>query len=143
MIRALSKDAVFSIQSLKAADNETLTGAVVDTRGYKGVAFYVVALQGEALSFSIKAQQGAAANMSDAADLLGSSVAFTTGASADGMALLEIKEPQERYVRALVIVPDAAAATPVSCIAVLYGGDVLPESNTNAELHVAPAEGTA
>ena len=143
MINALSKDALFSIQSLKAADDEALTGAVVDTKGHKGVCFYVIALQGEALSFSIKAQQGAAANMSDAADLLGSSVAFTTGASADGQAVLDIKEPRERYVRAVVTVPDAAAATPTACIAVLYGGDVLPESNTNAEIHVNPAEGTA
>jgi hypothetical protein len=103
----------------------------------------VVALKGEALNFTIKAQQGAAANMSDAADLAGTSVAFTTAVGADGQASLEIINPQERYVRAVVAVPDAAAATPVACIAVLHGSDVLPESNTNSEIHVAPAEGTA
>ena len=142
-MRALQKDAVVAIQSLKAADNESLTGTGVDMRGKKGVAFSVIALKGEALDFTIKAQQAAESDYSDAADILGSSVAFSTTIGADGLALLEIKEPGERYVRPIIAVPDAAAATPVSCISIAYGGDILPESNTNAELHVAAAEGTA
>jgi hypothetical protein len=56
---SILKNTKISIQSLKAADNETLTGAGVDMLGFDSVCFIPVALKGEALSFSIKAQQAA------------------------------------------------------------------------------------
>lgn len=128
--------------ALKVADNESLTGATLDMQGYEGVAFVAVALKGEALAFSVKAQQGQAADMSDAADLAGTATAFPTTVGADGLAVLEIYRPQERYVRPVVTVPNAAAATPTAVIAIRYAARVEPQSNAG-ELHVSPAEGNA
>lgn len=129
-------------QVIKDADNETLNGAGVDMSGYEGVAFFVQALKGEALDFSIKAQQAAVSDYSDAADLAGSAVAFSTTVGADGSTMLVVHRPTERYVRPVVTVPNATAATPVSVIAVQYGGRYRPDSNSG-ELLSSPDEGTA
>ncbi|HEU4328068.1 MAG TPA: hypothetical protein VFS21_33335 [Roseiflexaceae bacterium] len=128
--------------ALKAADNESLTGTTLDMQGYEGVAFIATALKGEALDFSIKAQQGAASNMSDAADLASTATTFSTTVGADATTVLEVYRPQERYVRCVVTVPNATAATPTAVIAIRYGARVLPISNTG-ELHLSPSEGTA
>lgn len=125
-----------------AADNETLTGAGVDMQGYEGVAFIITAEKGESLSFSIKAQQAAASDFSDAADLASTATTVATTVGADGVAMLEIYRPQERYVRAVVTVPNATAAKGVSVVAVRHGTRVVPTSNTG-EIHYSPAEGTA
>lgn len=138
----LSKTAVFSIEALKSADNEALTGAGVDMAGFDSVVFVVGALEGEALNFSIKAQQAAASDFSDAADLAGTATAFSTTVEAKGLAVLEIRQPAERYVRAVVTVPNATAATPTFCTAIKYNGRTLPQTNSG-ELHTTPAEGTA
>jgi len=142
MYDSIFKNALVSIQALKSADNESLTGTGVDMQGYEGVTFIVGALEGEALDFTIKAQQAAASDYSDAADLLGTSVAFSTTVGAKGLTSLEIVQPRERYVRPIIAVPDAAAATPTFCIALKWGAQVKPVSN-DGELHVSPAEGTA
>ena len=136
------KNGLISLQTLKAADDETLTGSGVDTLGYAGVTFIAFALKGEILSFSVKAQQDSASNFATAADLAGTATAFATAVATDGLATLEIINPAERYVRPIITVPDAAAATPTGCIAILWGNQYLPESNVG-ELHYQPAEGTA
>lgn len=141
-MKSILRDAVISIQALKSADNETLTGTGVDMQGFKSVIFIVGALKGEALSFTLKAASAAASDYSDAADLAGTSQTFTTAVGTDGLASLEIHEPPERYVRPVVGVPNATAATPTFCIAIKFNPDLKPQSNTG-ELHVAPAEGTA
>jgi hypothetical protein len=129
-------------QVIKAADNETLNGAGVDMAGYEGVAFFVQALKGEALNFSIKVQQAEESDYSDAADLKDTSVAFATTVGADGYTMLDVYRPTERYVRPVVTVPNASAATPVSVIAIQYGARFQPVSN-DGELHTSPDEGTA
>lgn len=139
---SILKNCKISISSLKSADNETLTGAILDMQGYDSVIWIADALKGEALNFTIKAQQGVASDMSDAADLLDTSVAWTTAVGTDGLTALEIHQPQERYVRPVTAVPNASAATPVSVIAIQFNAKDLPQSN-NGELHVSPAEGTA
>lgn len=142
MINVLN-DSKITIQALKAADNETLTGEGVDMLGYGSVTFVVGALKGEALDFSIKAQQDSASTFAAAADLLGTAKAFSTTIAADGQAEVEVVHPQERYVRPLITVPNATAATPVFCIAIQTDPKYAPVTNTNAEIHVSPAEGTA
>jgi hypothetical protein len=141
---SIFRNAKISIQALKAADNEALTGTTLDMQGYDSVIFIAGALQGEALTgFDVTAQQGAASDMSDAADLAGTEVAFTTAADADGLAALEIHQPQERYVRSVVTVPDADAATPTFCIAIQFNMKDVPYATNTGEVHVSPAEGTA
>jgi hypothetical protein len=125
------------------ADNETLTGVGVDTLGYQGVVF-IVSVDGlEVANFSIKAQQDSDVAWGTVQDLLGSSVAFTTGIGTDGFAFVEIKNPLERYVRPQVVVPNVTTPTAVSVVSIRYGKDWLPETNADGEFHDHPIEGTA
>jgi len=142
MFQSIFQDCKVSLLALKAADNEVLTGTTLDMQGYDSVAFIGFALKGEALDFSIKAQQGAASDMSDAADLAATALAFSTAIGTDGLTTLEIHQPAERYVRPLVTVPNATAATPTGVIAIQFNAKNKPVSN-DGELHVSPAEGTA
>lgn len=140
----LKEEGVVTIQALKAADNESLTGTGVDMLGYKSVLFVAGSLKGEALNFTMKAQQASASNFSSAADLEDSKVEFSTTESADALAMLDVRQPKERYVRPVVAVPDAAAATPTFCIAIRYNAKYKPVTQSaEAELHVTPDEGTA
>ncbi len=140
------KDTAVSIQTYKAADNESLTGGGVDMKGYRGVAFIVGAAGGEDFStWSVKAQQDTDSAFGTAADLAGTATAFSTVASpsTDGLAILEIVEPTERYVRPVITVPNVTTAKVTFCIAIRYGAEELPVSGNVGELHVSPAEGTA
>jgi len=139
---SILKDTTIAIEALKAADNETLTGTGVDMQGYDAVAFVVGALQAEALNFTIKAQQDSDPAFGTAADLLGTSVAFATGIATDGLTTLEIVQPNERYVRPIIAVPNANAATPTFCISIRLKAKDVPKAN-DGELHLSPAEGTA
>lgn len=139
-------DTKVSIQTYKSADSETLTGAGVDTFGYRGVAFIVGAAGGEDFAtWAIKAQQDSDSAFGAAADLVGSAKTFATVASpsTDGVAVLEVVEPRERYVRPVITVPNVTTAKITFCIAILYGAKNLPVSVNVGELHVNPAEGTA
>jgi hypothetical protein len=95
---------------------------------------------------SIKAQQGAASDMSDAADLAGSKIVVADDDD-NQVFVLDIYRPAERYVR-VVIDNDASNASAQSALYYLYGGTELPTNNNvtdavTTELHVSPAEGTA
>lgn len=143
---SILKDSVVSVQTYKAADNEALTGSGVDMKGFRAVAFIVGAAGGEDFStWSIKAQQDTDSAYGTAADLVGTATAFSTVASpsTDGVAILEIVEPKERYVRPVITVPNVSTAKITFCIAVRYGAEDLPTTNATGELHVSPAEGTA
>ena len=126
-----------------AADNETITGTILDMQGYQGVVFIVSANRAEAANFTIKAQQDTAVGMGSAADLVGTSVAFSTAIGADGFAFLEVVRPLERYVRPAVVVPDLTTPCALSVISIRYGKDTTPETNADGEIHVEPIEGTA
>jgi hypothetical protein len=143
---SILKDSVVSVQTYKSADNEALTGSGVDMKGFRSVAFIVGAAGGEDFStWSVKAQQDTDSAFGTAADLLGTATAFATVASpsTDGVAVLEIREPTERYVRPVITVPNLSTAQVTFCIAIRYGADNLPTTNVTGELHVSPAEGTA
>lgn len=139
---SILKNCKISIQSLKSADNETLIGAGVDMLGFDSVIFISLALKGEAGNFTIKAQQAQQSDYSDAADLVGTSVAFATAVGTDALSALEIHQPAERYVRPVTAVPDFSAAKPTAVLAIQFDAKELPQSNSG-ELHVSPAEGTA
>ena len=125
------------------ADNETLYGAGVDMEGREGVMFACLIRRGEEATFTLKAQQDSASGFGTAADLkdTGKSIAISTGS--DGFGFIEIKNPQERYVRPALVCPNVGAAKSVAIFAVSYGKKYLPETNSDGELHVAPIEGTA
>src|SRR3972149_8364734 len=100
---SILKDTTITIEALKAdGDNETITGAGVDMQGYDAVAFIAGALHANVGSPTIKAQQDTDVACGTAADLAGTSTTFTSSASLDGLTCLEIVQPRERYVRAIL-----------------------------------------
>lgn len=139
---SILRDTKISIQALKSADDEALTGAGVDMQGYDSVIFIAGALEGNVGSPTMKAQQDSASNFGTAADLLGTSVTFTTAADAKGLVGLEIVQPAERYVRPILTIPNWNAV-PVFCLAIQFNAKDQPYATNAGELHVTPAEGTA
>ena len=137
-------DSQVDLQLLDAdADNETLYGTGLDMTGYRGVAFFATVQKGEAASFTLKAQQDTVSNFATAADLAGTAKAIAIATGTDGFGFIEIKNPQEQYVRPALVCPNVGTAKVVSIIAIRYGATYLPETNADGELHNAPAEGTA
>lgn len=143
-MKTILHDGLVAVEEIETADDEAVNGAGVDMQGFDAVAFIVAAEGGEADDFAIKAQQDTASDFSDdAQDLEGTEVSFSTTTDADGLAILEIRQPQERYVRPVVTVPNLSAAKAVSIISIRYRSiESLPQSN-DGELHVSPDEGTA
>ncbi len=132
-----------TVSIIKASDNETLTGAIVDMQGYTGVLFVVVVESGEALAgYKLYAQQGTQVGGGDQADLLGSAVSFSSSATLEVIQSLDIYKPRERYVRPKVDVPNMVAATPVAVIALRYGPIEFPVTGENGKVLIEPAEGT-
>lgn len=125
-----------------AAGTSTVTGATLDMQGYEGVLF-IAKFGTAATDNQLKAAQGAASDMSDAADLLGTLVGV--GAS-DELVWLDLFRPEERYVRVLAL--RGTSSTLDWGVALLYGASKEPVDNTVAgtihgELHISPIEGTA
>jgi hypothetical protein len=94
----------------------------------------------------VKVQQGAAANLSDAADLAGSGISIAADGSDDnGVFVVDVYKPSKRYLR-VVVVRGTANAVIDGAIAELYEGRVYPEAK-DASVHgqvllASPAEGT-
>jgi len=122
-------------------------GAILDMDGYRGVLMVVQLLAvGVGGANSIKAQSGAAANMSDAADLAGTGQTIADDDD-NQVFIIDLYEPAERYVR-LVVDKDASNACAESAMYIQYGARNRPTTPTVADLvtyerHMTPAEGSA
>lgn len=128
-----------------AAGTTDINGATLDMQGFDGVLMEITfgAITANAVT-SIKAQQGAASNLSDAADLAGS--AQTIADDADEKTFyIDLYRPAERYVR-LVVDRGTQNAVVASATYIQYGANKVPVthgSNVSGELHISPSEGTA
>ncbi|MCC6192267.1 MAG: hypothetical protein IT318_24815 [Anaerolineales bacterium] len=130
-----------------ASGSADRNGAVFDMAGFEGVLmiFKMAAIAAGAVT-SIKAQQGQASNLSDAADLAGT--AQTVADDDDNQIfIIDLYRPTERYVRG-VVDKDAVNATAETLTYIGYGARELPVTQTLAdavtfERHISPAEGTA
>lgn len=134
------------VSNAVAVGTSTVAGSTIDMAGFEGVRFIV---QYGAITDgtpNLQAQQGAASDMSDAADLLGTDVAVAD-TDDNKMAILDIYAPQERYVRCRVVRGGATGCVIDSIIAEQYGARSEPVTQGStvaaAEKHVSPAEGTA
>lgn len=128
-----------------AAGTSDINGATLDMEGFEGVLMIVTmgAITAGAVT-SIKAQQGAASNLSDAADLLGTAQTIAD-TDDEKVFLIDLFRPQERYVR-LVVDRGTQNAVVASAEYIQYGARKAPVTHGTGvagELHVAPAEGTA
>ena len=122
-------------------------GATLDMQAFEGVLMCVKFgdIAAGAVT-SIKAQQGAESDLSDAADLEGTGITVAADDD-DQIFIVDLYRPQERYVR-VVVDKDAANNTEEMSWYVQYGAHKKPQSNNvtdevTCELHVSPAEGTA
>jgi hypothetical protein len=128
-----------------AAGTADINGDILDMQGFESVLVAVTfgAITSTAVT-SIKAQQGAASNMSDAADLEGTAQVIAD-TDDDKTFYIEITRPRERYVR-LVVDRGTANAVVASALYIQHGAAKQPVShgtNVAGESHISPAEGTA
>lgn len=138
----LSKNVkVTKVSATVAAGTTAVNGSTLDMQGFDGVLF-LASIGTAANDNGIKAQQGQASNLSDAADLANTQV-LSDGTKTD--LVLEIYKPQERYVR--VVAVRGTSTTVEAAWAIQYCGAKLPINNVTAaqvaELWASPAEGTA
>lgn len=130
------------------AGTTDINGTILDMLGFEAALIVVRmgAITATAVT-SIKVQQGAAANMSDAADLAGTGQTIAV-ADAEETFYIDLVKPTERYIR-LVVDRGTANAVVSSAHYLQYaptGPDASPVTQgalVNGEQHVSPAEGTA
>lgn len=133
------------VEGAATAGTSTLTTDIVDMQGYDGCVF--VAILGDVTSGSVlsfKAQQNTANSTSGMADLAGSTIGATAGASDydSKMLVIDVHQPKERYLQA-VLARGSQNAVVVGIIAIQYRARALPVASTWAALMakvVAPAE---
>lgn len=128
-----------------AAGTSDINGATLDMSGFEGVLMIVTfgAITAGAVT-SIKAQQGSAADMSDAADLAGTAQAIAD-TDDDKVFYIDLYRPEKRYVR-LVVDRGTQNAVVASAEYIQYGARSEPTSHgsgVSGETHVSPSEGTA
>ena len=141
-MKNLSKNSkITKLDATQGAAASDYNGGILDMQGYEGVVF-LASLGTAAADNGLKVQQGAASNLSDAADLLGTQL-LSDGTQTD--LVTEIIKPLERYVRPVVI--RGTSSTIEAIWAIQYGnrkGAVNNATTAQAvEIHSSPAEGTA
>lgn len=133
--------------AVAAGTDDTTSCAVIDMQNFGSVTFIAAfGVITATAATSIKVQQGAIANMSDAADLLGTSVSVAADDD-NQIVAVEVVEPLERYVR-LQIIRSTANAVIDGVIAIQCNPKLAPTTHDSTtvvgtELHASPAEGTA
>lgn len=144
----LSKDVKFS-QAVTvtngAAGTTDINGATLDMAGYESVLVMVTmgAIVANAVT-SIKMQQGAESDLSDAADLADTGQAVADSDDEETF-FIDLIKPSERYVR-LVVDRGTQNATVASATYMQYGALKKPVTHggsVSGEIHASPAEGTA
>lgn len=128
-----------------AAGTTDINGSTLDMAHFAGVLMIVRmgAITAGAVT-SIKAQQGDASDLSDAADLEGSAQTIAD-TDDDKTFYLDLYKPTKRYVR-LVVDRGTQNAVVASAGYVQYEPLKAPTThgtNVSGETHVSPAEGTA
>lgn len=123
-----------------------VTGTTIDMSGYEGVMFILQAGVITDGALSVKAQGGALANGSDAADLAGTSTALTNAQDND-LAILDLYRPTQRYITPVIVRGGSTGAVVQGLVAVLYGSHVKPTTQDAttvgvSKLVVSPALGT-
>lgn len=135
------------VSNAVAAGTSDVNSAVIDMQNFEGCLFVVAfgAITAGAVT-SIKLQQGAQSDLSDAADLASTSV--TVADDDDNQIFyLDIYRPRERYVR-LVVDRGTQNAVIDGIFAQQYGPKKSPTTHDSTtvgggEIHASPAEGTA
>lgn len=144
MFRNLLNDAQFTkVADHTAAGTDPVVSAIVDMAGFTGVVFLTSVGTANAGNF-ISVQQDDVNAAGGMADLAGTKL---ISGSSDEDLIVEVVRPSKRYVQCTVT--RGSSSTCESIWAIRYGA-VQPQLAANsvsgtqiAELHAAPAEGTA
>jgi hypothetical protein len=135
------------VSNAAAAGTSAINSAVIDTKGFKGTTFIVAfgTIVENAVT-SVKVQQGAASNLSDAADLEGTSISVADDDD-NQIVIVEIDDARERYLRC-VVSRATQNSTVDGIVAMQHNADEEPVTHdastvVGSEYHLAPAEGTA
>ena len=142
----LGKNTKITVATPYASGTSAVEGTILDMSGWDGVVcvYTMAAITGGAAT-SVKWQQGTDGTVSDAADLLGTSITIADSDD-DELFIMDLYKPLERYVR--VYVSKATQAAGASAMYIQYRGSKAPIDNSvtgesTYELHISPAEGTA
>ncbi len=135
------------LKNYQSAATGAVTSDTLDTAGYDSVMFLTKlgALTTNTV-VTVKIQQGAESDMSDAADLEGTSLA-PEDTDDNLLVVHDVNRPQERYLR-VVVARGTANAVIDSIVAILYNSHAGPVSQTTgcvaeSEHFLTPIEGTA
>jgi hypothetical protein len=146
-MKSVYHDIKFALVAEKInADTETVSTSVIDTAGYEGCVFLIGVAKGEIAAVTAKVKQDTALAFNvDPQDLLGSNVAIPTAVLTPASGIIDIYQPQERFLRCDVAVPNVNTAVAVQVWAGLYGAHTAPATQvaTASEFHASPGEGTA
>lgn len=123
-----------------------LNGSIIDMKGWEGVLVIVrMGAINDSAVVTVKAQQGAASNLSDAADIEGSEQSVA-GTADEKSFFIDVPHVAERYFR-LVVTRGTAVATVSSAHYIQYNGRNVPVSshgtNVSGEKCCPVKEGTA
>ena len=146
MLNLFKEVKVARVMNGVAAGITAENSSVIDMQNYDGVVFIAAfgIITAGAVT-SAKAQQGAASNLSDAADLAGSKIDIADN-QGNKLAVLDIYCPQKRYLR-LVVSRGTANAVIHGVIALQYKGKKAPvtqdASVAGNKLCISPDEGVA
>ena len=142
----LREGKVTRIINATAAGTTDINSTVIDMQGYEGVELVVMfgTISAGAVT-SVKAQQGTLSDGSDMVDLEDTSVSIADSDD-NGVVLLDIYQPKERYVM-LVVNRGTADAVIDGAIAIQYDAKEVPVTQdttvAGSEFHLSPDEGTA
>jgi len=146
-MRFLSEAAVIDrIKTIQTVGTGDVTSDTVDMAGFDAVLFLVIWGAITDGTPAVKVRSGAASDMSDAADLAGTSVAIED-TDDNKMAIVDVTHISERYVNCVVTRGGSTGAVVDAIIAIKYKARSEPVTQSadvaGHEKHVAPAEGTA
>lgn len=135
----LSDQVAIEVVAPAIAATSAVNGTTLDMAGYEGV-LWIARIGTAAANNTIKAQQGAASNLSDAADLAGTAVA----SGSNNVLVLDLTRPAKRYVRA--VITRGTSTTLDTLISIRYKSRtaaLAAAAGISQEQWNAPAEGTA
>jgi hypothetical protein len=121
------------------ADNTAQVGSIVDHQGYDSAEYVIITgtLADAGATFTVLLEEGAIANLSDAAavadaDLLGTEALATFIQSADGVCLKLGYRGAKRYTRMTITPSGNGAAAPMAVVCVLGNPAKTPTPNPPA-----------
>jgi hypothetical protein len=116
-----------SLGHVAAGNGDTQIGAPIDMQGWEGVLLvFIMGVITAGATPSVKAQQGALLNQSDATDIAASHINVPQATGAGQAFLVDVYRPTNRYVTPAVVRAGGQNTEILCVLAFPYGAKVLP-----------------